>query len=104
MREWAGHLQVASPVRYLTMGELKGGIDSAGVDEHWKTAGTALGRIREALRKQNLNPPIFYVGAAIADRMASEIWEQLQDGRLINAANLTCDDQVASLCGWLCEL
>jgi hypothetical protein len=95
---------VPNPARYLALGELKGGVDPAGADEHWKTAGTALARIREAFRKQVLNPPIFYVGGAIAEKMAGEIWEHLQDGRLTNAANLTCDDQVASLCSWLCEL
>ena len=95
---------VQNPARYVALGELKGGIDPAGADEHWKTAGSALARIREAFRKQVLNPPIFYVGAAIAEKMAGEIWEHLQDGRLTNAANLTSDDQIASLCSWLCEL
>jgi Restriction endonuclease BsobI len=95
---------IHNPARYVALGELKGGIDPAGADEHWKTAGTALARIREGFRKQILNPPIFYVGGAIAEKMASEIWDQMQDGRLANAANLTCDDQVASLCSWLCEL
>ena len=95
---------VQNPARYVALGELKGGIDPAGADEHWKTAGSALARIREAFRKQVLNPPIFYVGAAIAEKMAGEIWEHLQDGRLTNAANLTSDDQVASLCSWLCDL
>jgi type II restriction enzyme len=95
---------IENPARYVGLGELKGGIDPAGADEHWKTAGSALARIREAFRKQVLNPQIFYVGTAIAEKMASEIWEHLQDGRITNAANLTCDDQVASLCSWLCEL
>ncbi|MBI1832159.1 MAG: restriction endonuclease [Planctomycetes bacterium] len=95
---------INNPARYLALGELKGGIDPAGADEHWKTAGTTLARIREAFRKQVLNPPIFYVGGAIVEKMASEIWEQLLDGRLANAANLTTDDQVASLCSWLCQL
>src|SRR5205823_172500 len=34
---------VQNPARYVALGELKGGIDPAGADEHWKTAGTALG-------------------------------------------------------------
>ena len=32
---------------YIALGELKGGIDPAGADEHWKTARTALVRIHE---------------------------------------------------------
>jgi hypothetical protein len=95
---------MGNPARYVALGELKGGIDPAGADEHWKTAGSALARIRESFRKQVLNPKLFYIGAAIAEKMAGEIWEHLQDGRLTNAANLTRGDQVASLCSWLCEL
>ena len=34
-----------NPAAYITLGELKGGIDPAGADEHWKTARTALDRI-----------------------------------------------------------
>lgn len=33
--------------RYVALGELKGGIDPAGADEHWKTADTALTRSRK---------------------------------------------------------
>jgi len=43
-----------------------------------------------------------FVGAAIGNSMADEIWQQLKKGTLSNAANLTNADQVASLCGWLC--
>ncbi len=41
-----------NPARYLSFGELKGGIDPAGADEHWKTAATALRRIRDAFAEQ----------------------------------------------------
>lgn len=37
-----------TPEKYIALGELKGGIDPAGADEHWKTANTALERIRSA--------------------------------------------------------
>ena len=37
---------------YLACGELKGGIDPAGADEHWKTAGSALQRIRQSFSKK----------------------------------------------------
>lgn len=92
------------PSRYLALGELKGGIDPAGADEHWKTARTSLTRIRKAFSDNSLSPHIFFVGAAIENSMAEEIWGQLEDGTLSNAANLTNADQVASLCGWLCSL
>lgn len=34
--------------QYIALGELKGGIDPAGADEHWKTANSALNRIRSS--------------------------------------------------------
>ena len=36
--------------------------------------------------------------------MAREIWSQLEEGTLENAANLTNDNQMASLSRWLCSL
>jgi hypothetical protein len=93
-----------APSRYIALGELKGGIDPAGADEHWKTARTSLTRIRKAFSDKGFSPYIFFVGAAIENSMAEEIWHQLEDGTLTNAANLTNADQVASLCGWLCSL
>lgn len=93
-----------SPGLYIALGELKGGIDPAGADEHWKTANTALGRLRSAFQEKSLSPQTFFVGAAIQKKMASEIWNQLEDGTLNNAANLTCQNQLASICHWLCNL
>ncbi len=90
--------------RYIALGELKGGIDPAGADEHWKTARTSLTRIRKAFSDKGHSPYLFFVGAAIENSMGEEIWHQLEDGTLSNAANLTNADQVASLCGWLCSL
>lgn len=92
------------PEKYVALGELKGGIDPAGADEHWKTARTALSRIRKAFNEKELSPHTFFVGAAIAKNMAGEIWEHLETGKLSNAANLTDSDQVASLCNWLANL
>lgn len=89
---------------YIALGELKGGIDPAGADEHWKTANTSLGRIRKSFAKKKYSPNLFFIGAAIADAMAKEIWSQLKRGDLSNAANLTNSDQVSSICKWLCEL
>lgn len=89
------------PKNYIAFGELKGGIDPAGADEHWKTANSALNRIRKAFAKKSLTPITFFVGAAIEKSMSAEIYSQLKSGILANAANLTNDDQVASLCNWL---
>jgi hypothetical protein len=93
-----------SPQRYLALGELKGGIDPAGADEHWKTARTALNRIRDAFAKVGLKPHTFFIGAAIERRMADEVWQLLADRTLENAANLTHEDQLASISHWLCNL
>ncbi|CAG0927935.1 Type-2 restriction enzyme BsoBI [Thermoflexales bacterium] len=92
------------PRLYLALGELKGGIDPAGADEHWKTARSALNRIRTAFAAQGLMPQTFFIGAAIEKKMANEIWNELQDGSLSNAANLTADRQIAFIFSWLCNL
>lgn len=88
----------------IALGELKGGIDPAGADEHWKTAQAALNRIREAFARVDHAPLTFFVGSAIARRMAEEIWDQLEDGTLNNAANLNEEAQVNSFLRWLCSL
>lgn len=88
----------------IALGELKGGIDPAGADEHWKTAQAALNRIREAFARVDRSPYTFFVGSAIAKRMAGEIWSQLENGTLSNAANLNQENQVASISRWLCNL
>lgn len=88
----------------VALGELKGGIDPAGADEHWKTAQAALNRIRAAFSKIGHAPLTFFVGSAVARRMAGEIWEQLENQTLSNAANLNEPNQVASISRWLCNL
>ncbi|MDY7020893.1 MAG: AvaI/BsoBI family type II restriction endonuclease, partial [Cyanobacteriota bacterium] len=92
------------PEKYLALGELKGGIDPGGADEHWKTANSALNRIREGFANKNCHPYTFFIGAAIAKAMAKEIYRQLEDATLANAANLTHDKQTISLCTWLINL
>ena len=42
--------------------------------------------------------------ACIEPKMASEIWALLENGVLENAANLTDDNQIASIARWLCSL
>lgn len=92
------------PSSYIALGELKGGIDPAGADEHWKTARTALNRIQKAFSNVAIAPHTFFIGAAIEKNMAIEIWSQLEDGTLENAANLTNNNQITSISRWLCTL
>ena len=92
------------PEKYLALGELKGGIDPAGADEHWKTANSALARIRTAFSDRNCFPKTFFIGAAIETAMAKEIYQQLEDRTLSNSANLTDETQVVSLCDWLIKI
>ena len=92
------------PEQYVALGELKGGIDPAGADEHWKTANSALERIRIAFSAKKCYPDTFFIGAAIAKAMASEMYQQLETHALTNAANLTNETQVVSLCKWLINI
>ena len=93
-----------SPASYLALGELKGGIDPGGADEHWKTARTALSRIHEAFARNQVKPHTFFIGGAIEPKMAREIWSLLESGVIENAANLTDETQIASITRWLCSL
>ena len=92
------------PDKYIALGELKGGIDPAGADEHWKTANSALERIRKAFLTEDCNPKTFFIGAAIERNMAQEIYQQLRKQTLANSANLTNKNQIVSLCSWLINL
>lgn len=86
----------------IMFGELKGGIDPAGADEHWKTGNSALERIRTAFDKYNIKTS--FIGAAIEKKMATEIFEQLENETLSNAANLTNNEQLTNYCEWLVRL
>lgn len=99
-----GNLDESNAGSYIALGELKGGIDPAGADEHWKTAKGALERIRKSFARTKQNPHTFFIGAAIERKMATEIWDELQQGVLSNAANLNDENQVASISHWLCNL
>lgn len=90
--------------KFLALGELKGGFDPAGADEHWKTANSALIRIRNSFGAFNHKPKIFFIGAAIEKSMANEMFEELQTGVLSNAANLTDDEQLTEICNWIVHL
>lgn len=93
-----------STMACLAAGVMNRTIDPARADEHWKTAGSALVRIKSAFAKHKAKPKIFFVGAAVAMKMAAEIWAMLKKGDLDNAANLTDDNQLAAVTRWLCSL
>ena len=84
----------------LMMGELKGGIDPAGGDEHWKTARGALERIRKAYKRVD----ILFICASIEKAMAKEIYSMFQMGDLNCVANLTDENQLSSACEWVVKL
>lgn len=87
--------------KILMLGELKGGIDPAGADEHWKTANSALERIRQAFDRKIRTS---FIGAAIEKDMSEEIFKQLSEGKLTNAANLYDDQQLSEFCSWLVDI
>ena len=99
--DYNGGKVVQTPEKLIMLGELKGGIDPAGADEHWKTANSALGRIRVGCSEVNPQLKTSFVGAAIENSMASEIWTQLEKGILSHAANMTVDNQLINYCDWL---
>jgi len=92
---------ISDPNNYLALGELKGGIDPAGADEHWKTANTALTRIRSAFNKLDTEVKTVFIGAAIEAAMAKEIFDQCESSELSNCANLTKPNQLSEVCDWL---
>jgi hypothetical protein len=89
---------------YLALGELKGGIDPAGADEHWKTAKTAIDRVKRSFKKKGHDPKLFFIGAAIENKMAREIYENLKSKYINNAANLTKPEHITALSEWLVGL
>ena len=88
--------------RAIMFGEMKGGIDPAGADEHWKTGNSALERIRSAFSERVVKTS--FIAAAIEKKMAGEIYHQLSEGILSAAANMTVDKQFTHYCNWLINL
>ncbi len=87
-----GYLE--EPKDYICCGELKGGIDPAGADEHWKTAKSALARIDEAFKTLNIEgPKLVFLGSAIETAMSKEIFSLLETQWLSGAANINYADQ-----------
>lgn len=99
-----GKIAKTKPELAIMLGELKGGIDPAGADEHWKTANTALDRIRISYANIDKSVLTSFVGAAIEKAMAIEIYEQLLSKTMANAANLTDTNQLVEYCNWLLDL
>lgn len=95
---------INSPEKTIMLGELKGGIDPAGADEHWKTANTALERIRNAFKIKGYKVKTSFIGAAIENKMAEEIFAQLNNGTLTKAANMTKQNQLVDYCSWIISL
>ena len=91
-----GHLgSIHNIDEVIACGELKGGVDPAGADEHWKTARSALDRIAQVYIDNNRTiPELYFVGAAIEVSMSQEIFSYLQAGRLTGAANLMKTNQL----------
>lgn len=89
----------------IMFGELKGGIDPAGADEHWKTGNSALDRIRKSFSNVGRADILTsFIAAAIEDSMGREIYSQLNDNTLSFAANLTVSKQLVSYCNWMISL
>lgn len=93
---------VSDSKKAIMFGELKGGIDPAGADEHWKTGNTALERIRNAFAAYNIKTS--FIAASIETKMATEIYAQLKEKTLAKAANITVDEQLTEYCQWLIAL
>ncbi|MBC1331849.1 AvaI/BsoBI family type II restriction endonuclease [Listeria booriae] len=94
---------VNDPQKALMFGELKGGVDPAGADEHWKTANSALERIRSAFKGEK-EVMTSFIGAAIVNDMAKEIYNQVELRVLSKAVNLSKEEQLVEYCQWLISL
>jgi len=71
-------------------GEIKGGADPAGSDEHWKTATQALNRILEAAEKTDRpKPQLSLLATILVDRVAIEAQTWIDKGKLTSVYNLT---------------
>jgi len=71
-------------------GELKGGADPAGSDEHWKTATRAFDRILDAAEKTGRSKPeLSFIATILVDRVAREAALWIQQGKLTSVYNLS---------------
>lgn len=89
---------------YVICGELKGGIDPAGAEEHWKTGLSALNRIDKVFNDYNKKRPILiFLGSAIASFMAGEIFHLLEKKWLGSAANINNNQQLQNIVNLIIE-
>jgi len=71
-------------------GELKGGADPAGSDEHWKTAKSAFDRIIDASGKSGRpTPKLSFIATILVDRVAHQAAIWIKQGKLTSVYNLT---------------
>lgn len=83
------HSQVGD-IDMLWAGELKGGADPAGSDEHWKTATKALDRIIDAAEATNRPKPMLsFIATILVGRVAREAQSWIAQGKLKSVYNLT---------------
>ena len=102
-------LALSDPEAVLWGGELKGGADPAGSDEHWKTATRAFDRILLACEAtKRSKPPLSFIATILVERVALEAADWIAQGKLKSVYNLTqiaderrswavnpCDDRLA---------
>ena len=50
------------------------------------------------------NVKTFFVGGAIEISMAEEIFNQVKNGELTTAANLTNENQLSEICSWIINI
>lgn len=71
-------------------GELKGGADPAGSDEHWKTATRAFDRVLLACEQTGrAKPPLSFIATILVERVAQEAADWIAQGKLKSVYNLT---------------
>jgi hypothetical protein len=77
-------------VDMLWAGELKGGADPAGSDEHWKTATEALERmLRAAEATGRPKPMLSFIATILVGRVAKDAQAWIEQGKLTSVYNLT---------------
>lgn len=77
-------------VDMLWAGELKGGADPAGSDEHWKTATESLDRIlRAAQATARPKPLLSLIATILVERVALDAQAWIDQGKLTSVYNLT---------------